>query len=1599
MWFIVRKLFGWQSKRTPMRRGRSMRSLSRLGLEVLEDRLAPAVYTVSNTDDAGAGSLRQAITAANANPGANSITFNIQGAGVKTINLQSDLPFITNALTINGYTQPGAAPNNQQVGDNATLLIVLDGASTAMAGLSIASSNVTVKGLVIENCAIDGIVVAAGSNVTISGNFIGTDNTGAVKAGNGADGVSTTGAANVTIGGNNLADRNIISGNTRNGVNITGDGGINSISVQGNYIGTDNTGTKKLDNGGDGVLITDSSGNEIGGTAVGAGNVISGNTANGIHITGTSLVNQVSQNYIGTMANGLTKLGNTGSGVLLDSLDGNAPTNNDIGVAAALGGNVISGNLTGVTFTGEANANTVQHNYIGTDKNGTGAIPNGIGVDLGNKANTIGGSGALSGNVISGNTSNGIEVESDTNIIQGNYIGTDWMGNTALPNGASGILVKSGTDNQIGGPNVGEGNVISGNGDPNGGNPRNGIQVTGGTGTVIKGNYIGTDWTGTEKVANQQDGVSVEGVATNTRIGGANAADGNVISGNAGDGVFQGGVGTTLQNNTIGRDGALLNQPLPNGGVGVRMASAGGLLQQNTIASNGGDGVVVTASSSIITENSIFGNNGNGIYTGSQYGSPVLISAVSSGNTITIQGTLTSTPDSSFTLEFFGNQEDASPGYEQGEQFLGTITVTTDDNGDASFDPTFNTVFGNYVSATATGNAANGYTSQFSAYVPIVQDTSINLSSSANPAQDGDPVTLTAAVTGNISGGGTPTGSITFLANGNVLGTATLDETGTASLTTSSLADGGNDIIAVYSGDSTYPAGTSTDLIQVVQPSNGGITLTASATSATYGQPITLMATVSGPGGTPTGDITFMDGDTVLGDATLDGNGLATLTTTALTGGDNTITAVYSGDANFAPGTSSPLAVSVSTAATTTVLTSSLNTAAAAAEVTFTVAVSSDVGLPTGTVSFYDGDTLLDTETLNNVSTASFTTADLALGSHTITAVYSGDGNFASSTSTALTETITSGLDSSTTLVSSADSPVFASSVTFTATVTGSGATPTGTVSFYDGSTLLDTETLDANATGSFTTTTLIAGTHSITAVYSGDATYGSSSSTLTQTIVQAAPALTVEDDGGVYDGVDYEAWATIAGVVPGLDDSPSDSLEDVGLTLDYQQLDANGNVIADLGATAPTQAGSYLVTVSFAGSTDYAAASTSTTFTISQATPTLTVTDVGGTFNGQAFPATVLVAGVVAGVDDTPSASLEGVTPSEDYQQVDSSGDVLADLGSTAPTSAGTYQVIATFAGSTDYASVSVSTTFTITQATPTLTVSDAGGTFNGQAFVATALVAGVVAGVDDAPSASLEGVTPTEDYQQVDSSGDVLADLGSSAPTSAGTYQVSASFAGSTDYTSVSASTTFTIAQATPTLTVTDDGGTFNGQQFAATVLVAGVVAGVDDTLSASLEGVTPTEDYQQLDSSGNVLAELGSTAPTSAGTYQVIATFAGSTDYASVSASTTFTIAQANPSVALDALDSTYNGQPFAALGLVEGVVPGVDQPFSTSLEGVAPTLDFQQVDSNDQTIADLGSAAPVQAGSYLVIASFPGSTDYASATNCASSPSARPRPPCP
>lgn len=298
MWLDI---FSWKRKPRPIRTHRkpARRHTFRPLCEALEDRLAPATFMVLNTDDSGAGSLRQAILDANDSPNGDTpdlIAFDVPGPGVHTINVGAEglgrLPTITDPLTIDGYTQPGASPNTLPVGGNAVLRVELNGSGAGpSAGLTIFAGSTTVRGLVINRFELAGISIRGFTDNVIEGNFIGTDASGTIGLAN-QNGISISLSSSAIIGGTTPEARNVISGNRSDGVFIDNSvrGPANSIrvrnglhQVEGNYIGTDSTGGSPLGNSGHGIHLI-STANTIGSQVPGAGNTIAFNGVAGIHV-------------------------------------------------------------------------------------------------------------------------------------------------------------------------------------------------------------------------------------------------------------------------------------------------------------------------------------------------------------------------------------------------------------------------------------------------------------------------------------------------------------------------------------------------------------------------------------------------------------------------------------------------------------------------------------------------------------------------------------------------------------------------------------------------------------------------------------------------------------------------------------------------------------------------------------------------------------------------------------------------------------------------------------------------------------------------------------------------------------------------------------------------------------------------------------------------------------------------------------------------------------------------------------------------------------------------------------------------------------------
>jgi hypothetical protein len=372
--------------------------------------------------------------------------------------------------------------------------------------------------------------------------------------------------------------------------------------------------------------------------------------------------------------------------------------------------------------------------------------------------------------------------------------------------------------------------------------------------------------------------------------------------------------------------------------------------------------------------------------------------------------------------------------------------------------------------------------------------TSTALTSSLNPAASGQSVTFMATVTGAED----ITGTVQFFYGGTSLGSPVTLAAGIASLTTSTLPVGTDSITAVYSGDTYNAASYSPVLNETIGGSASTTALATSVNPVIVGHPVTFTATVTG--NSPTGTIQFTDGGASLGSSVTLAAGVATLTTSTLAPGTHFITAVYSGDSANPTSTSGVLSEAI-LAPTTTIMTSSLNPATVGQYVTFTATVTGS--RPTGTVQFMDGSSSLGAPVALTGNAATLTLSTLSAVTHSITAVYSGDSSNSASTSAVLSEVVN--LHATTPTIASSLNPATAGqSATFTSIVTGNS--PTGTVQFMDGNIGLGAPVALTGGAASLPFSKLSVGTHPITAVYSGDSSNAAGTSPMLNEVVSAAP-------------------------------------------------------------------------------------------------------------------------------------------------------------------------------------------------------------------------------------------------------------------------------------------------------------------------------------------------------------------------------------------------------------------------------------------------------------------------------------------------------------
>ncbi len=674
-----------------------------------QDSVPTNVFTVTNTSDAiitsneptqytgPAGSLRAAMFNANNAGGPAEIVFNIpttdpgyepstgtfliQPLSQSTPGSFNDfaLPPINQTVIIDGYTQPGASPNTLANGDNAKLLIRIDGGKATTPGGSgmvpFDDTGSVFRGLIFTGWVTPDVSSGSSGSVAsgaegmeangvqdyIEGNFFGVDGTGKTAAPNrigvfadNGPGLGSTAGGNI-IGGTTPQARNILSGNSNSGILFLST--AFEAQLQGNFIGPDITGAAAVagpgglgrSNTDDGVGLNGPT-IVIGGTLPGTGNVISGNGTN-VDINdltegGAASDSIVQGNLIGTDATGAVAFPNQGYGVSIL----HNPTNMLIGGATASARNIISGNLAGVYVFDNAFFNQVQGNYIGVDITGTKAVPNtqqgfvtgattSTAISAGDT--TIGGSVAGAGNVISGNTLDGIEIggtslgpygqdtSNQGNFILGNFIGTDATGTASIPNGGNGIdLIASATNNIIGGSAPGSGNLIANN---------------------------------------MQNGVLIDpGTASGTGTGNNTIA--NIIRSNGGSGVrINTGNGNRISQNSISG----------NGNLGINLQNAGANLNSNCNASNTGannlqNAPVLTAGSGTAfitaTATDPAGNT-------SEFSNAVQESVA--GSVVDLLGSFNSKANTAYTIEFFSNTVADPSGYGEGQTYLTSTSVTT----------------------------------------------------------------------------------------------------------------------------------------------------------------------------------------------------------------------------------------------------------------------------------------------------------------------------------------------------------------------------------------------------------------------------------------------------------------------------------------------------------------------------------------------------------------------------------------------------------------------------------------------------------------------------------------------------------------------------------------------------------------------------------------------------------------------------------------------------------------------------------------------------------------------------------------------------------
>lgn len=782
---------------------------------------------------------------------------------------------------------------------------------------------------------------------------------------------------------------------------------------------------------------------------------------------------------------------------------------------------------------------------------------------------------------------------------------------------------------------------------------------------------------------------------------------------------------------------------------------------------------------------------------------------------------------------------------------------------------------------TATYNGVTGFqgsTSSPLSYTVNKASTQTTLTSSATSITTGQSVIFTAHVAP-----ATATGNVSFQDNGTAIGSGTLAN-GTATFTTSSLGQGTHSVVAAYPGDSNFGASSSTAVTVTVSNATSPTqtSLTAAPPSpSSFGQTVTLTATVTATAGAaaPTGTVTFNDGSTSLGQATLS-NGTASVQVPNLAVGNHSFTATYGGATGFQGSTSGALSYTVNKAASQTSLTSSTASATVGQPVTFTARVAPATA--TGNVAFQDGGTTIGNGTLAN-GVATLTTSSLGQGTHAITAVYSGDTNFSGSSSAAVTVNIGNATSNTqTTLTAAPSSPsTFGQTVTLTATVTATpaGSTPvTGSVTFADGGSSLGTASL-SNGSASISVSTLGAGNHTLTATYTGATGFqASASSPLSYTVNKAGTSTSLStsaNSAASGQPVTFTARvtpATATGTV---------TFQDGGVTI---QSIALSNGVASLTTSALT-GGSHTITAAYNGDTNFNG-SVSSPVSVTIGTPS---TQVGLV----AFPTSITFGQKVDLTANVVPNTATGTITFRDNGNILGTAQLNAGTAafSTTQLAVGSHQITAAYGGDSTFASntsqpvdVEVAKGTTTTFLTVTPTASNPGQGVLLSASIVPQSATGTVAFKDGTNTLSTVNVVGG------------VAVLNTTSLTT-GTHSLTAVYSGDSNFsgsTSTPVSASVGLTQTTTTL--------------AASPTTANAGQSVTLTATVTPSGATGTVAFQE---GGNTIGSgtltngtaTFSTASLTGGSHSIVAVYSGDTKFAtSSSAAVTVTIGKVQTTTTL-------------------------------------------------------------------------------------------------